>query len=383
MFFNIGHVPMENYPCHWHMGSFVVSTDQGWHHTTLGTAEILYKGYADSAPLEHLLEQVLFQTEPLLTGNFCALVLVDDSIEIQTDRYRSFPMYVEHGVNNLIPTSRTIWTDSLITVHSDLSVTETKFDVIGAIDVSPLSWSEALDNVADILDQKTTSFLKHNRFPLRVFLSGGVDSMLVYSFIRKHTNDFELVKYSHVDYDYFWLKNSNDISRNWAYNQIHHWIDPCVLTSGTPGDEYMLRSPATADLFLKYHGVKIADLLLQKKWSNCMQSNYFSKSKQIDIFATQKSPGGSKQQLHWDLCNNVVNDWQHWHLGQTLTWTPLRDLEIFKLMLRLSANEIVEQTMNSEFSIQLIERNCSGLSSALSCSKNNGNTLSNLIKVYE
>ena len=114
-----------------------------------------------------------------------------------------------------------------------------------------------------------------------------------------------------------------------------------------------------------------------------MQSNYFSKSKQIDIFATQKSPGGSKQQLHWDLCNNVVNDWQHWHLGQTLTWTPLRDLEIFKLMLRLSANEIVEQTMNSEFSIQLIERNCSGLSSALSCSKNNGNTLSNLIKVYE
>jgi hypothetical protein len=137
------------------------------------------------------------------------------------------------------------------------------------------------------------------------------------------------------------------------------------------------------DLFLKYHGIKIADLLLQKKWDNCLHHDHFCKNKQTDIFATQKSPGGTKQQLHWDLCNNVVNDWQHWHLGQTLTWTPLRDLEIFKLMLRLPADEIVEQTMNSKFSTQLIERNCPGLGSALSYSKNSGNVLSNLIKIYE
>lgn len=383
MFFSIGHQPLENYPCHWHMGSFCVSTDRGWQRTTLGTAQILYKGYADRAPLEDLLEQILFQTEPVLTGNFCALVLIDDTIEIQTDRYRSFPIYVGNGVNNLIPTSHTVWADSLITVQADLSVTETKFDVIGTIDVSPMSWSEALDNVANILDQKIISFLKHNRLPVRVFLSGGIDSMLVYSFVRKHTNNFELIKYSHIDYDYFWLKNSDDIARNWAYSQIHHWTDPCVLTSGTPGDEYMLRSPSTADLFLKYHGIKIADLLLQKKWANCLHYDHFCKSKQTNIFATQKSTSDSKQQLHWDLCNNVVNDWQHWHLGRTLTWTPLRDLEMFKSMLRLPADQIVDQTMNSKFSIELIERNCPGLSSALSPSKNSGNALSNLIKVYE
>jgi hypothetical protein len=56
MFFNIAHDPLKNYPCHWQLGNFCVSTDQGWHYTTLGTAEILYKGYADTASLDQLLE---------------------------------------------------------------------------------------------------------------------------------------------------------------------------------------------------------------------------------------------------------------------------------------------------------------------------------------
>lgn len=381
MFFNIGHVPLENYPCHWQMGSFSVSTDQGWRYTTLGTAEILYKGYADADSLDRLLEQILFQTEPQLTGNFCVLVHVNDCIEIQSDRYRSFPIYIGNGVNNLVPTARVGWTDSLITVHADLSVTENKFDVIGAIDTSTISVDHALDQITELLDQKTLSFLSHNQLPIRAFLSGGVDSMLVYSFLCKHTNNFELMKCSHVDWDYFWLKNSDDITKFWAYNQIHHWTDPCVLTSGAPGDEFTMRSPSTADLFLKYHSINISDLLARPEWANSLHQKYFSLDKHMQIFLKQQSTAQSLQELHWSLCNIIVNDWQHWHLGNTLTWTPLRDLEIFKLMMRLPLNEVLQQTMNSTFSVRLIEQNCPGLSSALSDYKNANNVLANLVNV--
>lgn len=381
MFFNIGHTFLENYPCHWQMGNFSVSTDQGWQQTTIGTATILYKGYADVDSLDRLLEQILFQTEPHLTGNFCALVYVHDSIEIQTDRYRSFPIYIDNGVNNLIPKSRVGWTDSLITVHSDLSITENKFDVIGNIDTSLLSTNEVLDGIASILDQKTSSFLKHNQLPVRAFLSGGVDSMLVYSFLQKHTKQFELVNYSHVDYDYFWLKNSGDISRYWSYNQIHHWADPCVLTSGAPGDEFMMRSPTTADLFMKHHGISISNLLDLPEWKNCLHHAYFLREKNLEIFNNQLPLNQSTEQLYHSLCNIIVNDWQHWHIGNTLTWTPLRDLEIFKLMLRLPLNEVLGQVMNSTFSIQLIERNCPGLASALSDHKNSNNVLANLVNI--
>lgn len=382
MFFNIGHEPAINYSCHRQLGSFCISTDEGWTYATLGTAEILYKGYADKDTLDRLLEQIVFQTEPKLTGNFCAFVVINDTLEIHTDRYRSFPIYVDRGVNNLIPKNRVIWTDSLVTVHADLEITETKFDPIGDINTTEMTERDVIDAVASILDRKTKTFVKHNQLPIRVFLSGGVDSMLVYSFLRKHTDNFELVKCSHVDYDYFWLKNSADIEKFWGYTQIHHWIDPCVLTSGAPGDEFMLRSPTTADLFFKHNGIRIADLLKQEKWSGCLHRDYFLKDKHFHIFNTQQAPQQSLKEMHYSLCNNVVNDWQHWHLGNTLTWTPLRDIEIFKLMLRLPLDSALEQAMNSSLSIQLIERNCPGLSAGISTHKNSGNMLSNLVNVF-
>lgn len=380
MFFDIGHVHLENYPCHWQLGSFSVSTDQGWTHVTLGTAEILYKGYADDDSLDRLIEKIISQTEPKLTGNFCALVTVNDTLEIQTDRYRGFPIYIGNGVNNLIPRDRTAWADSLITVHKDLTVTENKFDLIGTIDTSPMSLGGVLDNILEILDRKTLSFLKHNTLPVRAFLSGGVDSMLVYSFLRKHTDKFDLIKYSHFDYDYFWLKNSNEISKYWGYTQIHHWTNPCVLTSGAPGDEFMLRSPVTADLWLKSQNVKVTELLDSPEWANSMQSEYFRRDKNYKIFQEQVI---SSNNLPWDLCNILVNDWQHWHIGNTLTWTPLRDLEIFKLMLRLPLELTIAQVMDSYVSMELIERNVPGLSHYVSKLKNSTDSLSKLVKLYQ
>ena len=378
MFFNIGHQPLKNYPCHWHMGSFCVSTDQGWTKTTVGPAQILYKGYADQAPLENLLEQILFQTEPMLTGNFCALVLIDDAIKIQTDRYRSFPMYVGNGVNNLVSTSHTAWTDSLISVHADLSITEKKFDVIGPIDAAPLTKDQVIDQIIKILDAKTHSFVNHNTLPIKAFLSGGVDSLLVYSFLKKYTNNFELVLGTHFEWDYFWMKNSNRITNNWAYSQIHHWTHDCILTSGSLGDEFTLRNPVTADVFLKCQGISISNLLTSYKWRHAMQRLYFMKEKFQKIYATQSIPDLCGEPLHRYLCNIVVNDWQHWHLGRTITWTPLRDLEIFKLMLRLPQQDAISQTLNSQISMDIIEHNSPGLSGAVSDHKNMHNYLANL-----
>ena len=186
MFFHISKTAQENYPCQWQLGNFVISTDPGWKHLVIGPVQILYKGYADPGPLESLLGQVMFQTVPHLTGNFCALVMVNDTLTIQTDRYRSFPIYINtDGINNLVTTDHTAWTDSLITVHRDLVVTEHKFDVIGDINIAELDFHQAQDQVHNILTRKTQQFLSHNKLPIKVFLSGGIDTMLVYSYLRQ------------------------------------------------------------------------------------------------------------------------------------------------------------------------------------------------------
>jgi hypothetical protein len=387
MFFSIGTVRRENFShFHW-LGPFVVSTDAGWMEFKFDNHHVVYKGYADDAPLEQLLDQILDQQEPVLLGNFCVLDYdaVAKTIKILTDRYRSFPIYVDSGVQitNLTAQSYTAWTDSLIEINRDLSVKETKFDVTGDIDTSYVSAAQAIEQIDQILNAKTKRFVEHNKLPVRVHLSGGVDSLLVYSYLQKYTDNYELVKCAHIDYDEFWLKNSGTLKKNfWGYSQIHHWLEPCVLTSGAPGDEFMLRSPTTVDLFLKLQGYDMIDLLNQSAWQTCLHQTYFSLGKHLDIFKNQSKPDWNRAQMIWNLCNMVVNDWQHWHLGNTITWTPLRDLTIAKILFQLPADQALGQIMNSDISCALIEKNCNGLSKAISDQKNSGNPMKNLVNFY-
>ena len=120
----------------------------GWEITQRLGVKILYKGYADSAALYTLLEDIICQRTPKLLGNFCVIAQVDGSLQIQTDLYRSFPIYIgDHDINNLVRTDHVAWTDSLITMDRDFDVVEDKFDVIGDIDISEESLDQALDQV--------------------------------------------------------------------------------------------------------------------------------------------------------------------------------------------------------------------------------------------
>jgi hypothetical protein len=291
--------------------------------------------------------------------------MVDNTLAIKSDRYRSFPIYIgSDSINNLIPANHTVWTDSMITVRPDLTVTENKFDVIGKIHASV----STVDQIDELLINKIQRFLSHNQLPLRVFLSGGVDTLLLYSYVQRLDAKYEMIWNLHTDLDEFYLANSSDIKKNWGYRQIHHWQTPCVLASGTPGDEFMLRSPATANQYLLSHGTSIPEQL--QHHPNCLHQDYFLQY--TDLFNSQHAGTST------ELCNTVVNDWQHWHLGNTLTWTPFRDLELFKLFLSLPYKQALGQIMNSEVSRELIERNVPGLTRVLSDQKNSNNALKNL-----
>jgi len=380
MFFHISKQTQENYPCQWQLGSFLIGTDTGWKNLIIGPVEILYKGYADSGPMESLLGQIMFQGIPQETGNFCALVVVHDTLTIQTDRYRSFPIYIDSaGINNLIATDRTAWTDSLITVHADLSVTENKFDVIGDIDTTELSFQQAQDLVHDILTRKTHEFLSHNTLPLKVFLSGGVDTMLMYSYLCACDAKFELLDHFHFDHDYFWQANSHLLNKYWAYTQTHHWRTPCILASGTPGDEFMLRNPVSGDYYLRHKGTA----LNQEIQPVHMQYDYAQLAKNQQSLNAHPELQTTQKKLHHHLCNAMVNDWQHWHLGNTLHWTPLRDLDIFKIIMRLPLKHVIDQITDNKFSRALIERNIPGGSDFLSIQKNNGPVLKNLARLFD
>lgn len=377
MFFSISHNDNLDFTHQWQHRGVTVNTDAGWQQTIMGDQYVVYKGYAESGQLIDLLPNILAQTEPTLLGNFCVIVIDNTTVKIKTDKYRSFPLWVDAGkeITNLTTLSRSIWADSVLEAGLDLSVTEHKFDIIGTIDIAPLSEDEVLDQIDRILLTRTQNFVKHNTLPIKSFLTGGVDSLLVYSYLKRINADVEVIEYLHIDYDHFWRSNSDHLKKFWGYSQIHHWNNPTVLASGAPGDEFMLRSPTTATMHLRSNNTSIPELL--KTNPTCLHYRYFCQDKNQQAIHTPYTLVTPTQTV-WDICNILVNDWQHWHIGNTLTWTLLRDPDLIKLMLRLPLASAIDQILNSTISIKLIERNIPGASTWISDQKNTGATRKNL-----
>ena len=359
MFFSIEKEPNDNFSTYVQFGKLYLNIDNGWHISD----NCVYKGYDE---------------------NFCKFEFANNNIKISYPKHRSFPIfYDQNSITNLHRKDNTVTIDFEITnIDQNLQLELVKTDVIGKVDIEVLTENQVIENIYDILSNTIESFVQKNKLPIKAFLTGGVDSMLVYSFVKKFA-DVELIDCLHFDYDKFWCLNGSYIKENlWAYKQIHHYKQPCVLLSGTPGDEFMLRSPTTANLYLMNRNTNIIE---QLENNDCLHRSYFSKYN--DLFIQQsKNPRirimlRDRQYLYTHMCNMVLNDFQHWHLGNTLTYTPLRNLDIFKLLLRLPFESAVGQILDSTISKKLIERNDKSLLMYLSKQKNT-NSFENVWKLY-
>jgi len=386
MFFSLAHQVNQNFPNHYNLGRLVLNTDNGWQQTVIGQCKFVYKGYIET--MAWTPEVLIAIKDHQCQGNFLVFCFDQDTdiITLHTNQWRGFLIWYDSkiSVSNLHHGSHTIWNDSTVSIDQDLVVYESKIDIIGDTDVVARDRASVEHDIDVILCRRVNNFLAHNCLPIKVFCSGGVDSTLVWSYVKKSTDRFELVLENRIQWDYFWCRNGRHIQKNfWAYKQIHHWLDPCVLTSGAPGDEFMLRSPTTANLWCMYNDIDIFDLLNQ---GHSLHKAHFSKydshlrQQQLDpsLDAVMRL---SWKDFVWHLCNIVVNDCQHWHLGNTLTFTPLRDLEIFKLMLSLPADDIQTQILNSTVSCNLIANNDPAMLALMSDSKNVGESLSNMAEL--
>lgn len=383
MFFQISKSKQDNFPFNHQTKNFVISLDEGWRHIHYQNNDIWYKGYLDAGDLtQHVLE-IANEEEPSHCGNFCVIKVFDVGMIIRTDKLRSFPLWhsTTNGLTNLHPIGDTYWTDSYVMMNNNLSMLHSKFDAIGEISDSLLSFKQVIDQVDALLDLKVKTFLANSTLPLKVFLSGGIDTGLLYSYIQKHTSKYEQVMYSHMDFDYFYLKNQSHLSNLWGYNQIHHWKEGCVLASGAPGDEFTARSPTTANLLLLHYNTSIPTLLDNPQFKDCLHYTYYNQKKYLTSWHDQE-----KVYQHLSLketikkcCEYNINDWQHWHLGNTLTWTPFRDIEMFKLIARMEPIALTDQIMNSTVQLELIRRNNPKILRYLSTQKNAKNCMENLV----
>jgi hypothetical protein len=130
-------------------------------------------------------------------------------------------------------------------------------------------------------------------------------------------------------------------------------------------------------MYLQFHQLNLPDLLQANP--TCLHYSYFNQVKNLDAIK-QPYTVARQEQMVWDICNILMNDWQHWHIGNTLTWTLLRDIEVLKLLLRIPVKSAIGQILNSDLSNKLIERNLPGSTVWISDQKNTGAMRKNLTR---
>ena len=334
MFFTISLFPDTRLPEHELIGSWWFSHDAGWSNN--GTTWT--KG---------------------LPGNYLTLTWNNNRIDVNHDLTRCFPLWWNQKtqtLTNLLGTGDRIWADQQVAVVDGHLVTNT-VDVVGQISNVTITLDQAVDAIISNLVQKAKS-LTH---PSKLFVTGGVDTLTLLALVEYTATPCEILDYEHFEYDEFTNLNINNLKKQyWAYNQIHHWRKPTTLISGAYGDEFLFRGPHNIALWAAWHDIEINKIT---KSATGYHVGYFRKPENEVIFQSafhRRSTIKSLYPTYTDLVNKIIitnaNDFQHCHLGNTITWTPFKDPNLTKIVLQLSQQDLLEHIIDATVNKQIIAR---------------------------
>lgn len=370
MFFSVAPEQDSRFPNQHKTEIGYFNCDNGWSKQAVDNYTVFFKGYAEGN-LESLLSDLILDPTPRYQGNFCAVIFNQSSCTITHDIHRGFPLYYydpKKVATNLLliePEDTTVITsDTYVVLDNNLFLKDQQFDCIGAIDSTELTIDCCVSSIKQLLINKFNSVDFSNYPPIKMFLTGGIDTTTVAALLSSQTANYEQIKYEHLEYDYFIYKNIEKMREHyWGYRSqnLHHWKDPTVLASGGCGDEFLMRGPTTAALWAAWHGIDIV-ALLSKPGNTDYHRVYFLNSHHKELFKTQLQNREQLLKLYptyndlvWQILNINVNDYQHWHLGNTLTFTPFKDLMLTKLLLQSSTDVILSQILDAQVSRELIK----------------------------
>ena len=352
MFFELSTRPATDFPVQtWLTPVLCLSHDNGWHMVELDQGvRVMIKGYTNDRRITEAARDCATHTgAPRLRGNFCAMVTRGDSVTITHDTDRSFPLWAgTDTITNLEPMGEQVWSDCVLTVDNEFRVSRQwhrPWDRSAS-----MSDAAIVDGVHEILLETFDSFLSHNRLPLKMFVTGGMDTTMVWAYLDHFTKDYEMVDYEYLKFTPFWKRNLSKLKRFWGYKQTHLWSEDCVLVSGAMGDENFMRGPYAMEMMLQAHGTGLADVLQPGDYHYKHCQGYLEKG--LDVGTIDPDIGKVRDAV----MERNSNDHQHWHIEQTLHFTPFKDSRILSLITQSSREQLVSQACDAHINRLLIEK---------------------------
>ena len=368
MFFSLSTSRLDNFPYRYNLpNGLILNTDDGWEVYTTDSHTVVIKGYANQCSLSDIIDDLIVQDIPAYKGNFCAFVADSEHVKILHDTNRGFPLWAgDEYVTNLFEHGEQHWVDRVITVNNKLKYSQSFFTAYNK-NTQQLTDTELVDSLHNTICETYEQFLTHNTKPLKMFLSGGIDTTTAWAYLDYFTKDYELVDYEYIKFTPFWKNNSHPIKKHWGYTQVHLWDESCVLVTGGNGDENFLRGPLTLGLALKQYDLIFEDILQPEDYHYyyLMIKNYKKIMEEIDSIYPKIND------IEDYILNRNVNDFQHWHIDKTLTFTPFKDIDILSLVLTSSKELLINQARTGMINRELIKKLDPCKLDKISPSKNN------------
>jgi hypothetical protein len=370
LFFSISQEPDRRFPNHYQLHHAWFNCDAGWQQHN----NIFYKGYADSATMLTVISD--FDQAGNYPGNYAAVKFSKEKVIVRHSRNRSFELWHNDACVTNLPgciNMKNIWASHEVHVLSNWTQTLHKVDTDCSVMTGALTWNQACDQILDILDQTVKDFFVNNSAQMKLYFSGGVDTLLLYSLLLQHRQPFELITYTHYEQDDFVGPNQENLNFFWNYQQIHHWREPAWLATGSHGDEYLMRGPEVIAMLTSWHDINFEQVI--ESCADDYHARYFAKHAQLwqDHWQNRHSFQDrfpTLQQLHAHVINFLLNDYQYLHLGNTLTWTPFKNINLARILLQCDIHELIPQFTNAQLTKQLIARTDPKLLEFLSRFKN-------------
>jgi len=358
MFFNLTTNKTKNFTLHFDLpNGLILNTDEGWESFDIDDCTIILKGYSNLYDLRTLATYLTDCKRTSIKGNFCAFVCKDDKVTILHDKDRGFPIWVgDKTVTNLFARNEEpVWEDCSITIDKEMHVTRQWEAPYVYKKKESLTDTQVIDKIDSVLSETFENFLAQNKTPLKIFLTGGIDTLLAWTYLDSFTKNYEIVDYEYMKYTYFYSMNQKLLETHQPYKQVHLWNDPTVLITGMCGDEYFMRGPHTSAQCLKYHGYNLLESL---KESDYMYYFFNRKNCTAGILngIDAVKPDQSIEDVYTDIFNRNKNDHQHWHIDNTITFTPFKDTSIMEIILRGRAELLLDNARDAAIEKMLIEK---------------------------
>lgn len=358
MFFSVATESQSNFPCHYEFWSWKFDCDQGWTVLQETDRAVAFKGYSTDKSADWLINNYPWGSESVFGGNFCVIQFTQDSVQLGHSQNRTFPLWIsDSALTNFNAVGLQLWSDARIAIRAPWILYSTEATPDWNIESTTVE--QATAKIIKLLVDQTQKFVANNTVDnLKVFTSGGLDTTLIHALLKHCQVPFTAIDHAHFEPDQF----ADDLQKFWGYKQIHHWNHPTWLATGSCGDEYFLRGPLEIGMITAWHNIEFMPLVASRP--DAYHWHYFSRDKNATTFQqqwNQREQLREKYPRFADLACHLLdmnrNDHQHWHLGHTLTWTPLQELDVTRILLGVEMSPaLLEHFLNGSIVRDCIEQ---------------------------